>query len=254
MERRKFFRGAAAGALALAGSKTILASSRTLGPEPELIEWRTYEMAFGGDQGLLMRYFNDALEPALDRQGATQFVVFKEYGDPNPAKVYVMISYPTAQVYYASQDLSDDGEYQVASEEYVNKSSEKPVYTRFSSWLLRSFSGMPQAVAPDDTAGLFELRIYEGGTEDATRRKIRMFNEYEIDIFDETGLKPVFYGDLVAGPYRPALMYLLQFDDMAARDENWGKFGADPTWNRVKDLPEFAGALSNIRRTFLVPA
>lgn len=246
--------GGAAGAIALAGSKVGLAATHTVGPEPELIEWRVYELAFGGDQSLLMRYLKDALEPALDRKGATQFTVFKEYGDPNPAKVYVMIGYPTAQVYYDSQDLSDDGEFQVASEEYVNKGSEKPVYTRFSSWLLRAFSGMPQSVTPDDTAGLFELRIYEGPTEDGTARKIKMFDDYEIDIFDEVGLKPVFYGKMIAGPYRPALMYLLQFDDMAARDENWGKFGANETWNRIKDLPEFANSLSNIRRTFLVPA
>ena len=80
-----------------------------------------------------------------------------------------------------------------------------------------------------------------------------MFNESEVEIFQETGLDAVFYGDLIAGPYRPALMYLLQFKDMEERDANWGKFGSHPEWNRIKDLPEYANSVSNIRRTFLMP-
>ncbi|MCP9236610.1 NIPSNAP family protein [Lewinella sp. JB7] len=254
MKRRKFIQAGTAGAVALAASNASLASTNRQHAESELIEWRTYEMNFGGNQGLLMDYLNDALRPALLRKGVTQFVVFKEYGDPNPAKVYVMISYPDAATYIATQDLSDDGDYTAATADYDAVKPEKPIYTRFSSWLLTAFTGMPQSVAPDENAGLFELRIYEGYSEDAVRRKIRMFNDYEIEIFDNTGLKPVFYGDMIAGPHRPALMYLLQFEDMEARNENWGKFGADDTWNRIKVLPEFANSVSNIRRTFLVPA
>ena len=253
MQRRKFISGGAAGVIALAGSRAGLAASRAIGPEPELIEWRTYEMRFGADQGLLTRYLNDALAPALDRKGATQFRLFKEYGDPNPAKVYAMISYPDATTYLAGQDLSEDTDYQTAATDYNAVDPEKPLYTRYASWLLRAFTGMPQAVAPDADAGLFELRLYEGGTDDAVRRKIRMFNEYEFEIFEDTGLKPVFFGDLIAGPLQPALLYLLQFTDMEARDAAWGQFGSNETWNRIKGLPEFANSVSNIRRTFLLP-
>lgn len=254
MQRRNFIKGAAAGAITMVGSSAATANTPVTHPEAELIEWRIYDMRFGGKQGMLMDYLKDAFRPALTRAGATQFTVFKEYGDPNPARVHVMISYPDAATYVGTQDLSADEDFTAATEQYDALDTDKPIYTRFSSWLLTAFSGMPQAVAPDDDAAIFELRIYEGPTEDATRRKIRMFNEYEIDIFDETGLKPVFYGDMIAGPYRPALMYLLQFENMEARNENWGKFSSNDTWNRIKVLPEFAGGVSNIRRTFLVPA
>ncbi|CAH1002364.1 hypothetical protein LEM8419_03271 [Neolewinella maritima] len=254
MERRKFIKGGVAGALALAGSKTSLAASRAVGPEPEVIEWRTYEMNFGGDQGLLTRYLTDALEPALDRKGATQFVQFKEYGDPNPAKLYVMISYPDAATYLSVQDLSDDQDYTAAAADYDALKAAKPIYTRYSSWLLSAFSGMPQSVTPDAASGLFELRTYEGYSEDAVRRKIGMFNDHELTIFDETGLKPVFFGDMLAGPYRPALVYLLQFTDMEARNTNWGKFSDHPTWIEIKGMEKYADSVSNIRRTFLVPA
>ena len=254
MQRRKFIKGGVAGAITLAGSSAATARPPQEPTGSELIEWRTYELRFGGDQGMLMSYLSDSLKPAMLRAGSTQFSVFKEYGDPNPGKVHVMIAYPDAATYVATQNLSADTDFTTASEAYDAVDPEKPIYTRFSSWLLTAFSGMPQSVAPDESAGIFELRIYEGATEDAVRRKIRMFNEYEIEIFDNTGLKPVFYADMIAGPHRPALMYLLQFDDMAARDENWGKFGANDTWNRIRVLPEFANSVSNIVRTFLVPA
>ena len=254
MERRKFIRGGVAGAVALAGSQVGLAASRATAPEPEVIEWRVYEMNFGGDQGLLMRYLTDALEPALDRKGATQFATFKEYGDPNPAKLHVMISYPDAATYLSAQDLTEDQEYTTAATDYDAAKADKPIYTRFSSWLLTAFSGMPQSVTPDAESGLLELRIYEGYSEDAVRRKIGMFNDHELTIFDETGLKPVFYADMIAGPFRPALMYLLQFPDMDTRNVNWGKFSEHPTWVEIKDMEKYANSVSNIIRTFLVPA
>ena len=254
MQRRKFIRGGVAGAITLVGGQAALASTpSSSGPEPELIEWRTYEMAFGGNQGLLTTYFDDALAPALRRKGATQFQVYKEYGDPNPVRIHLMIAYAGAQAFYDATDLSDDPEYAVASEAYVNMGAERAVFTRYSTTLLRSFSAMPLSVAPGDGKGLFELRIYESGNEDQLTRKIRMFNEYELDIFDDTGLTPVFFGNMIAGPHRPALMYLLQFDDMADRDDSWGNFSSNDTWNRIKGMEEFAGTVSNIRRTFLVP-
>ncbi len=258
MQRRKFIQAgvplAIGGAVALSSAEARAATPPRPAAESELIEWRTYDIAWGGNQGLLMSYLKDALEPALRGRGATQFVTFQEYGDPSPAKLYVMISYPDAATYVSSQDLSGDAAFTAASQEYDALPPVKPIYSRYSSWLLSAFTGMPQSVAPDGSAGLFELRIYEGYSEDATRRKIGMFNDYEIKIFDDTGLKPVFYADMIAGPHRPALIYLLQFESMVQRDENWVKFGADATWNKINKMEKYADSVSNIVRTFLVPA
>ena len=254
MQRRRFIRAGAAGAIAVAGSQLAGAQSPTPPADKELIEWRVYEMAWGGNRVLLQSYLSETLAPALRRNGATQFALFREYGQSDPAKVHVMIAYRDAAAYLACQSLSTDPEFQEAARDYDAVEAAKPIYSRFSSWLMDAFDGMPQVVATDPDAGLFELRIYEGYSEDANRRKIRMFNEYEVQIFRETGLDAVFYGEMLAGPYRPALVYLLQFDDMAMRDENWGKFGSHPEWVRIKDLPEFANSVSNIRRVFLMPA
>ncbi|PPK85477.1 NIPSNAP protein [Neolewinella xylanilytica] len=253
MQRRKFFRAGAAGAIAVAGSQLGATHSPNQTTEKELIEWRVYEMAWGGNQGMLLDYLQNTLQAALRRNGATQFAVFNEYGNSNPVKLHVMIAYRNASAYLASQTLDDDAVFQSEATEYDAVGADRPLYTRFSSWLMNAFDGMPQSVPADPQAGLFELRIYEGYSEDATRRKIRMFNESEVQIFKETDLDAVFYGDMIAGPYRPALVYLLQFDDMKERDANWSKFGSHPEWNRIKDLPEFADSVSNIQRIFLMP-
>ena len=253
MERRKFIRTGAAGAIAVAGSRLAANVPTQDSATQEIIEWRVYEMAWGGNQGLLRDYLLNTLQPALRRKGATQFALFHEYGNSNPVKLHAMIAYRDAAAYLDSQALDDDAAFQADAVAYNEVTVDRPIYSRFSSWLMNAFTGMPQSVATDPEAGLFELRIYEGYSEDATRRKIRMFNESEVDIFKETGLDAVFYGDLIAGPYRPALVYLLQFKDMEERDANWGKFGSHPEWNRIKDLPEYANSVSNIRRTFLMP-
>ena len=253
MQRRNFIRAGAAGAIAVAGQSLATAQHQESADVKELIEWRVYEMAWGGNRGLLQTYLADTLQPALRRKGATQFVMFREYGQTDPAKVHVMIAYRDAAAYVDCQSLATDAAFQDAAKEYDAVEAGRPVYSRFSSWLMNAFDAMPQAAEADGEAGLFELRIYEGYSEDANRRKIRMFNEYEVQIFRETGLDAVFYGEMLAGPYRPALVYLLQFDDMAKRDENWGNFGSHPEWNRIKDLPEFADSVSNIRRVFLMP-
>ncbi len=239
--------------MAVAGSQLAATPRPNQVAEKEIIEWRVYEMAWGGNQGLLRSHLLDTLQPALRRKGATQFALFTEYGDSNPVKLHAMIAYRDAAAYLAAQSLGDDQEFKTASESYDAVGAGQPIYARYSSWLMNAFDGMPQSVATDPEAGVFELRIYEGYSEDATRRKIRMFNEFEVDIFKDTDLDAVFYGDMIAGPYRPALVYLLQFADMEERDVNWGKFGSHPEWNRIKDLPEFADSVSNIRRIFLKP-
>ncbi len=253
MQRRKFIRAGAAGAVALAGSQ--LAASPTARPVAgkEVIEWRTYDMAWGGNQGALLDYLTNVLQAGLRQHGATQFKLFKEYGMTDPAKIHVMISYPDGNSFVAGQSLRKDAAFASAAGSYDAAPADKPIFERYSSWVLDAFDGMPQSATPDENAGLFELRVYQGYSEDATRRKVRMFNDHEIEIFKDTDLDAVFYGDMIAGPYRPCLVYLLQFEDMAERDANWGKFGAHPEWNRINKLPEFADSVSKILRTFLVP-
>ena len=72
MERRKFIRTGAAGAIAVAGSRLAANVPTQDSATQEIIEWRVYEMAWGGNQGLLRDYLLNTLQPALRRKGATQ--------------------------------------------------------------------------------------------------------------------------------------------------------------------------------------
>ena len=152
-----------------------------------------------------------------------------------------------------AQNLSGNAAYVKASEAYTNLPATEPIFSRYSSSLLLAFDGMPQMLAPTSDSSLFELRTYEGYNEDAVRRKIKMFNVEEIPLFQEVGLHAVFFGDMIAGPYRPCLTYLLHFKDMEERAANWKKFIEHPDWNAMKVKEEYADTLSNIQKVFLKP-
>ena len=46
----------------------------------------------------------------------------------------------------------------------------------------------------------------------------------EIAIFKRTGLVPVFFARMIAGPRMPCLAYMLVRDSLAAREKNWSSF------------------------------
>jgi hypothetical protein len=251
MQRRKFL---AAGAAALPLVLGAQSAGQGAPDARQLIELRTYEIKFGGSgQSILLDYLNNALAPALKRLGCADFSLMKVLGDAEPAMIWVLISYPNADTYLQAQDLSEDKTYQKAAAAYQAVPADKPVFNRYASQLLHAFSGMPAVASPGKDAGLFELRTYEGYSEDAVRRKIKMFNVEEIDLFHEVGLHPVFFGKMISGPYRPCLVYMLHFKDMEERNANWGKFGPHPKWKAMVAKPEYADSVSNIRKTFLVP-
>ena len=80
-----------------------------------------------------------------------------------------------------------------------------------------------------------------------------MFNDEEIPLFLKVKLNPVFFGDMIIGPYRPCLTYMLNFKDMAERDANWQTFVQHPEWKVMSAKKEYANTVSNIRKIFLTP-
>jgi hypothetical protein len=217
----------------------------------ELYELRTYELRFRGNQNTLLDYLKNVLHPALKEVGIKHFQLFTELGQATPKKIWLLITYPNAATYVAAQQLSAQPSFLAAAKAYNAVAPEQAIYNRFSSMLLLAFKGMPQMMSPIENAGLFELRIYEGYSEDAVRRKIKMFDDEEIDLFLKVGLHPVFFGDMIAGPHRPSLVYLLNFKDMEERDANWETFLQHPDWNTMKAKAEYANTVSNIIRVFL---
>src|SRR3954462_10630001 len=98
MKRRNFIQTAAITSSALVAGKLSYAGSAKAGKK-ELFELREYEIHFGGNQNALHAYLEKALIPAFNKFGAKSVGVFKEVGKTEPAKVYVVIVYPSIEEY-----------------------------------------------------------------------------------------------------------------------------------------------------------
>ncbi|MAJ37403.1 MAG: NIPSNAP family containing protein [Flavobacteriaceae bacterium] len=229
-------------------------SSFSLFAQKEYYELRTYSIPFNSSEQALHNYLKEVFIPALNRAGVEHVGVFEALGEPTPKQLFLLIPYKDIVAYSEVVSiLAGDQQYLEERKVYDAVPHDKRVYSRFSTSFYIAFDGLPKLVKPSDGSNLFELRTYEGYSEDAVRRKVKMFNKEEFSIFDQTGLHSVFFGEQVSGPLMPALTYLLAFSSMEERNENWNKFIVHPEWKRVSVLDEYAHTVSDIKRTFLKP-
>ncbi|MGC4034323.1 MAG: NIPSNAP family protein [Chitinophagaceae bacterium] len=253
MQRRKFLQNS----LIAASAITTGVNAATPAPDKknkEFYELRVYEMHFGSDQSQLENFFKNALIPAYNKYGVKTVGVFRELGKSDPAKVYVVIPYASMDDYLTiNAKVKADDDFIKNSQAYNAIPAEKPVYNRFSSWLMVAFDGMPKLIVPPTGPRIFELRTYESYSEDAGRRKIKMFNDGEFPIFYRSKLTPVFFGEVISGENMPRLTYMITFPNMEEHDKAWAAFLSDPEWKKLSADPQFANTVSNIIKTFLEP-
>jgi hypothetical protein len=205
-------------------------------------------MAWGGNRSALTTFLKDVEAPYLKSNGANHFMTFSETGQTEPSKLWTLISYPDFNSYESVLSHRTDENHFNQSTAYTEAGK---TFTRISSSLLYAFQGMKQMKNPIENASLFELRIYEGVNEDAVRRKIKMFNDEELELFSKVDLNPIFFGNMVVGPFVPSLVYMLNYRDMDHRDQAWKAFLEHPDWDVMKVKEEYANTVSNIRRVFL---
>ena len=218
----------------------------------ELYEIRTYELFQYSNFKNFNNYFENHFIPSLNQQGINNIGVFKEVSEDLPRKIYVFIPYADIKSYHKARLL-------MASNEIIQKASaelspvNKPIFNRYETSLYMAFDGMPKMVKPDDKNRFFELRTYESHSEDAYRRKVDMFNEGELELFDQLDFGSVFFGDKIAGEGMPCLTYMLAFESLEERNENWGQFSDHPTWTKLKSDPAYKDSCcSSITRAFLI--
>jgi hypothetical protein len=222
--------------------------------QSEIYELRVYEMEFFKPANVLHDYFQKALIPALNRQGINNVGAFEELGEALPKKIYLLISYPSMQAHQKTADqLEKDTQYTSDAASYMTAKSDQIPFKRIESTFIRSTKGFPSLVKPAEDSEVFELRIYESSHEDALRRKVKMFNDSEFEIFEDVGLNTVFFGANISGDQMPCLTYLLAFKDMEEHKLAWSKFGPHPEWQRIVNLEEYKNAMNSITRVFLKP-
>jgi hypothetical protein len=109
---------------------------------------------------------------------------------------------------------------------------------------------------PEGKTRIFEIRTYESNNAKTLARKIRMFDEGEIDLFRKAGMVPVFFGETIVGRNMPNLTYMVGYDDLADREKTWSTFVSHPEWKKMLAQPGVSDAeiVSNISNSIVRPA
>ncbi|MFW6370118.1 MAG: NIPSNAP family protein [Bacteroidota bacterium] len=252
MERRSFIKksAAATGAAFVGGTLT---AGQVQPSVRDIYELKIYQLTGRGSINPLQKYYENAVIPFLEKRGA-KVGAFSEYSQEEPPRVYILHAYKSPEDYWNSlQEMKSDPTFLKASKSYSDLPASQPVYERYETLLMEAFAGIPQLKMPPKDRGLFELRIYESYNEDAFRRKVKMFDDEELPLFEKVGLHPLFFGELIAGSYMPALVYMLWFKDMEQREANWKKFIDSDEWDTMRVKEEYADTVSKVRKIFLTP-
>lgn len=245
MQRRSFLTSAPGAAL--------LPSLAANAPKGAVFELRTFFLRNGDQVQRASDFFGNYFVPGAQRLGIGPVGIFSPaIGERSPS-VLLLISHPSWDALETTRErLMTDSQFRKGFEQY--HSASEPAYIRTENSVMRAFAGMPAlqapAASPQRPNRIFELRIYESNNPITLSRKIRMFNEGEIQIFQRLGMAPVFFGETVVGRNLPNLTYMLAFDDLAAREKLWSAFSADPEWQKMRAQPgvsdgEIVSSISN---------
>jgi hypothetical protein len=219
-------------------------SARAQKPQPVILELRYFYLrnTTDGMPAKASDYLKSVDLPASEKAGASGIGYFSSNLAPRAPFLLALRSWP-------SMVAMEQGWAKLPQDSDAS-------YVRMERQILRAFDGMPNvAVQAAPAARLFELRTYESNTAQSLKKKVGMFNDGEIAIFRKTGLEPVFFGEMLAGPNQPCLVYLLAYESFAAREKNWNTFIAHPEWAKLRATPGLSDGeiVSNISSAFLRP-
>jgi hypothetical protein len=196
--------------------------------------------------------------PALQRAGAGPVGVFSSSVGPESPFILTVTAYTSLAKYEeVHAKVGADAEFRKVYSAF--ESLPGLSYERVENSLLRAFEGMPSIVPPENDGKrppkVFEVRMYESNNMSSLARKVKMFNEGEIAIFQRLGMSPVFFGYTMVGTRMPNLVYMLAYNDMAHREQCWRAFGGDPEWRKLRETPGYADAdiVSNITNYIVSP-
>ncbi len=255
MKRREFIAASCLAGLAPLGGAAA-AQDSTEGGGKQYFELRLVRLASKEKQKGLVDFLGDAAIPAMNRLGIGPVGVFSDLEDESQ-DVYILMPHKSLEsVATMTAQLGADDAFRQAGADFLDAPHDDPAYDRIESSLMIAFDGMPKVATPaKGDKRVFQLRIYESHSIAIGQRKIEMFNDGgELEIFDRTGLTPVFFGETLIGSKMPNLTYMLGFDTMEAGKEAWAKFLKDPGWEKLKTDPYYKNTVSNITNLFLRPA
>lgn len=262
MKRREFVAASCLAGLAPFGHAAL--ANAAAPSKKEYYELRVFKFASKEKRDAFTQFLAAAAVPALNRLGISPIGVFEVMEGENPKlaeedqnNLYCLGTHKSLEsAVGVNNKLIADEAFISAGAEVLGATKDDPAYTRFESSLLLAFDGMPKLEVPTKKKSrLFQLRIYESHSVHMGQRKIEMFNKGgEIDVFRDTGLLPVFFGEALIGSKLPNLTYMIAADDMDASKAAWAAFRAHPDWQKLKDDEYYKDTVSNITNIYLRPA
>ena len=226
----------------------------------EYYQLTIYRFDTADQEERLDRYLSSAYLPALHREAIGPVGIFKprmESADLQRALV-VLIPFSSLSGFESlSGALENDSAYLEAAREFLDAPHDTPPYSRVENILMRAFESTPELKVPaHDTPGkerVYELRSYQSPTEELYRRKVEMFNEGEVELFERLGFNPVFFGEVIFSGHMPHLMYMTTFADTVSRAEHWNAFRMHPDWESMKNMSRYQHTVSHIDSYLLYP-
>jgi hypothetical protein len=230
-------------------------------PGREYYELRIYTLKDKSQEEKVEQFLKDAYIPALHRAGVKKVGVFKplESDTTYGKRIFVLIPYASIeQMNKMPGVLAKDKAMASGGSSYLDAPYDNPPYARMQTILMQAFTGHPQLAAPKLTSPVtervYELRSYEAHTEKIYDNKVKMFNDGdEVGLFNRLGFNAVFYGEVIAGPRMPNLMYMTTFENQESRDAHWKSFREDPQWKTLSAMPEYQHNVSKADIFFLRP-
>lgn len=258
MKRREFIKGSLAASTLAGVSSLAVAAEKGQTTDRDYYELRAYRFKAGAKHDLLDSYLEKAAIPAWNRLGIKSIGVFTEMEPKDGPAVWVLVPHASLESFSTAWSrLNADAEYQKAGATYLQTAKTDPAFDRIDSWLLLAFAGLPRLEVPaltrEKKQRVFEMRTYESHSELKALKKVQMFNSGEIEVMKEVNLSPVFYGQALIGRDLPHLTYMLCGENKDLHKKHFGDFGKHPTWDKLKNDPEYADTVSKITSRFLEP-
>lgn len=113
--------------------------------------------------------------------------------------------------------------------------------------------GPPSHVQTGEKKMIYELRVYTCVT-NRLPALLNRFANHTLKIWERHGIRQAGFWTTVIGASNHELIYLVQWQSMAEREEKWTKFQSDPEWIAARADSEKDGPIvANVASQFLAP-
>lgn len=100
---------------------------------------------------------------------------------------------------------------------------------------------------------IYELRVYHAAPGKLASLNKR-FETITTKMFEKHGIRPIGFWTTVVGASNNDLTYLLEWENLAEREEKWNAFMSDPEWVRERAASESNGPLyTHVTNAILAP-